>query len=61
MEDIKEELRELLKAINICNEWSSDKEKSKAFKDKTIDEFVRFRTSDYANKLHRLVRELEGK
>lgn len=61
MEDIKAELRELLKAINICNEWSSDSEKAKEFKSKTIDEFVRFRTSDYTNKLHRLVRELEGK
>lgn len=61
MEDIKAELRELLKAINICNEWSSDNAKAKEFKDKTIDEFVRFRIADYTNKLHRLVRELEGK
>jgi hypothetical protein len=61
MEEIKAELRELLKAIKICNDWSTDKEKAKAFKDKTIDEFVRYRISDYTNQLHRLVRELEGK
>jgi hypothetical protein len=61
MEEIKAELRELLKAINICNDWSADKEKAKAFKDKTIDEFVSYRIADYTNQLHRLVRELEGK
>ena len=61
MEDIKAELKELLNAINICNEWSSDNAKAKEFKDKTIDEFVSFRIADYTNTLHRLVRELEGK
>ena len=59
MEEIKEELNQLIKSINNCNEWSSDLEKAKAFKQNTIDEFVNFRSSDYKNKLYRLVRELD--
>ena len=60
MEEIKKELSELIKSINICNEWNNDSEKAKAFKQNTIDEFVNFRSSDYKNQLYRLVRELEG-
>lgn len=61
MEEIKQELRELLKAINICNDWSKDQKKAEEFKQNTIDEFISFRVADYTNQLHRLVRELEGK
>jgi len=61
MEEIKKELSELIKSINNCNEWNSDIQKAKEFRQNTIDEFVNFRSSDYKNQLYRLVRELEGK
>ena len=61
MEEIKKELRELIKSINNCNEWNSDTQKAKEFRQNTLDEFVSFKSSDYKNQLYRLVRELEGK
>jgi len=60
-EEIKKEIKELIQSINNCNEWNSDIQKAKEFRQNTIDEFVNFRSSDYKNQLYRLVRELEGK
>lgn len=59
MEEIKQELRELLKAIDTCNKYNSDTQEDKSFRLNKISAFVDAHTTLFTNQLHRLVRELD--
>tara|TARA_R110002072_G_scaffold160845_2_gene312268 strand:+ start:84 stop:275 length:192 start_codon:yes stop_codon:yes gene_type:complete len=57
IEEIKKELSELKQAIRLCKEWNSNTEDAKKFEEKTLSEFLNFKSSEYRTELKKLIKE----